>query len=144
MIFVTEIHTKICQDFFMISIVRQGKYHLIETKEQTKILILDNTDIFEWITREKGQMLERSHKKLGEENELAEGNYRLYHIHYEEKFTDEMHLELFVGEGKWQGYLLPNGFPSATKKTEKEYQIIPTKELITKVLVNEHQGAAWL
>lgn len=129
----------------MISIINRGQYRLIETTEKKRILILNNKDTFAWFNvGNAGEIIERFYGKIQEENTLAEGSYRLYHVHYEEKLTPEIHLELFVGEGKWQGYLLPEGLPVSTKKQEKQYPITPTKELITKVMVGEQFGASWL
>ncbi len=113
----------------MIKLIDQGFYKLIETKNQTKILYLTNK-IYAWINvAEIGEILVASHKPHKTDNILALGKYRLYKVENEPKLTDLMHLELLVGEGIWQGYLLTTGLPT-TK--EKRKRIIPTKELITK------------
>ena len=62
---------------------------------------------------------------------IASGKYRLYKVKDEPNFVDLFHLELLVGEGVWQGYLLPTGLPTAEKKRNR---IIPAKEVITKSL----------
>lgn len=114
----------------MIKIHQQGSYKLIETKGQTKILILDNNDTFAWINAEDiGEILVTSHKKHKTDCILAAGRYRLYEVKDEPQLTDLLHLELFVGEGIWQGYLLPTGLPNDEKKRNR---IIPTDEVITK------------
>ncbi len=113
----------------MIKIVARGKYKLIETKHNTKILILDDRETFAWINAENiGEILVSSHKVHKEDNLLAVGNYRLYDVKDEPQFTDQQHLELQVGCGFWQGYLLPTGLPSDKKKRNR---IITTDELLT-------------
>ena len=61
---------------------------------------------------------------------MAVGKYRLYKVMDDPNLTDTWHLELAVGNGLWQGYLLPTGLPNNRKKRNR---IIPTDELITKV-----------
>ena len=80
-----------------------------------------------------GEILVASHKSHLVDHLLAVGNYRIYDVRDEKNLTDLMHLELFVGEGLWQGYLLPTGFPNEKKKRNR---IIPTRELITKLQTN--------
>lgn len=114
----------------MIQLLQSGKYSLIETKSQTKILTLDNKKTFAWINAEEiGEILVASHKSHRTDNILAIGNYRLYNIKDEPNLTDLIHLELLVGDGIWQGYLLTTGLPKGKKKRNR---IIPTKEIITK------------
>lgn len=114
----------------MIKVDRQGTYHLIETKGQTKILVLDGTATFAWVNIEDiGEILVSSHKTHTVDHTLSIGQYRLYTVKNEPELTDLMHLELHVGNGTWQGYLLPTGLPTANKKRNR---IIPTKEIITK------------
>lgn len=113
----------------MIQILARGEYKLIETKHDTKVLILDNEKTFAWITAANiGEILVTSHKAHREDNLLAVGNYRLYDVKDEAKFTDQQHLELQVGCGYWQGYLLPHGLPTDEKKRNR---IIPTHEVLT-------------
>lgn len=114
----------------MIRILKKGKYRLIETKGHTKILFLDKTATFAWINAAPiGEILVTSHASHAVDHLLALGTYRLYEVKDEPKLTDLLHLELFVGEGTWQGYLLPTGLPSDKKKRNR---IIPTVEIITK------------
>lgn len=114
----------------MIKLIREGNYSLIETKGQTKILTLDYTYLYAWVfAQDIGEILVSSHKKHTVDHLLSVGKYRLYDVKQEPKLTDLKHLELFVGEGLWQGYLLPTGLPSDKKKRNR---IIPTKEIITK------------
>ena len=113
----------------MIKLLEQGTYHLIETKGHTKILTLDKKKTFAWVNAEDiGEILVTSHKTHTVDHLLVIGKYRLYDVLDEKNLTDLEHLELFAGEGHWQGYLLPTGLPNEEKKRNR---IIPTKEVIT-------------
>lgn len=114
----------------MIKVLKEGLYELIETKKQTKILILDKLKSFAWINAgDIGEILVTSHKSHVAGSIVALGKYRLYQVKDEPDFTDLVHLELLVGQGKWQGYLLPTGLPSNKNIRNR---IIPTTECITK------------
>ncbi len=114
----------------MVKVIKTGNYTLIETKEQTKILTLDDTQTFAWVNVvDIGEILVTSHKVHKADAILAIGRYRLYDVDDEPNLSDQLHMELCVGEGVWQGYLLPTGLPSDTKKRNR---IIPTNEVITK------------
>lgn len=113
----------------MIKIIQQGNYTLIETRRHIKIFRLDR-DVFAWITAKGiGEILVSSHNPHVTDHVLANGTYRMYEVLDEPRLTDLTHLELFVGNGKWQGYLLPTGLPTGKKSRSR---IIPTKEIITK------------
>lgn len=115
---------------YMITLIREGEYVLVETKLQIKILTLDNTKQFAWVNiMDIGEILVTSHKVHKVDHILAMGKYRLYKVKDEPDLTDLKHLELSVGKGVWQGYLLPTGLPTVTKKKKR---IIPTKEIITR------------
>lgn len=115
----------------MIKLIQQGNYSLIETKGQIKILALDEKTVFAWVNlAEIGEILVTSHNPHKTQHLLALGKYRLYLVDDEPKLTDLMHLELFVGHGQWQGYLLPKGLPTSE---DKRHRIIPTEEVITKI-----------
>ena len=110
--------------------IKEGRYKLIETKHQTKILILDGKQTFAWINAEDiGEILVETHKIHSTDCTLAIGRYRLYSVKSEPHLVDTFHLELCVGVGEWHGYLLPTGLPNESKKRNR---IIPTKEVITK------------
>lgn len=112
----------------MITRLRTGFYKLIETKNNIKILSLDN-EIFAWIeTIGFGEMLIITRREHKTDCKLSEGRFYLYDVKDVEGITDLMHLELEAGPNCWQGYLLPNGIPAGTKKKLKA---IPTHELIT-------------
>ena len=114
----------------MIQVLARGEYKLLETKNYTKILIFDNEKTFAWIVAKNiGEILVTSHKTQEQDNLLSVGNYRLYEVKDEPKFIDQQHLELQVGCGYWQGYLLPHGLPTNEKKRNR---IISTSELLTK------------
>lgn len=103
---------------------------MIETKDNTKILILDVESVFAWISvKEIGEILVTSHKTHIAEAILAIGKYRLYDVKDEPKLSDQLHIELSLGEGLWQGYLLPTGLPTSK---DKRNRIIPTSEVISK------------
>jgi len=119
----------------MIKLLRKGKYSLVETRNDVKILKLGGKT-FVWIfTKSIGEMLVTTHRSHRTDQKLSKGEYRLYEVKDDPKLTDMLHLELFIGEGDWQGYLLPTGFPKdlpaqAGKKTRS--RIIPTIELISR------------
>lgn len=118
----------------MIKLLKEGAYKLIETKGQTKILSLDSKT-YAWVNvAEIGEILITSHKEHKTDNILAIGKYRMYKVKDEEKLTDLTHLELLVGDGQWQGYLLTTGLPTTGKRRRR---IIPTSELITKTSFNK-------
>lgn len=115
----------------MIRVIQRGIYRLIETKNQTKILILDDKNIYAWIDVSGiGEILVGSHKLHKSDCVLAAGNYKIYSVKKEPKLSDQLHLELYVGSGMWQGYLLPTGLPDNKKKRNR---IIPTTEVITSI-----------
>ena len=111
----------------MIKLLKKGKYTLVETRNDTKILTLDEKSYIWIFSRSIGEMLITTHKKHKTDQKLSKGEYRLYEVKNEPKLVDTLHLELAIGEGDWQGYLLPTGFPK-DKKTRS--LIIPTNELI--------------
>jgi hypothetical protein len=113
----------------MIKLLKKGKYSLVETRSDVKVLKLSGK-AFVWIfTRSIGEMLVTTHRGHKTDQKLAKGEYRIYKVSADEPdLVDTMHLELSIGEGDWQGYLLPTGFPK-DKKTRS--RIIPTTELIT-------------
>lgn len=113
----------------MIQLLRQGIYKLIETRNQTKVLILDNKDAYAWINAgEIGEILVVTHKNHPADAVLATGDYVLYTVKNEPYLVDLVHLELQVGNNEWQGYILPTGLPTDKKKRNK---IVPSNELIT-------------
>lgn len=113
----------------MIKLIKKGKYSLVETRNDVKILKLDKKT-FVWIfTKSIGEMLVTTHRPHKTDQKLAKGEYRLYDVEDDPNLVDQLHLELSVGEGDWQGYLLPTGFPKDSKTRSR---IISTYELISK------------
>jgi hypothetical protein len=113
----------------MIRLLKHGNYSLIQTFDHTKMLILDDIGRYAWISApEIGDILVTSKKKFNAESVVATGNYRLYYVKDEPNLVDLEHLELFVGKGKWQGYLLPSGLPGDSKTRSR---IVPTREVIS-------------
>lgn len=111
----------------MITLIKTGEYKLIETKEDTKILYLDD-QIFAWVhPRSIGEILVVSHRQHRLDCVLSIGRYDIYGVKDEPSLTDLQHLELEVGRYSWQGYLLPTGLPNDRKKRAR---IIPTPQLI--------------
>ncbi len=122
----------------MITIHKSGQYKLVETKRNTKILHLD-ADTYAWIETPKfGELLVFSHVAHKSDCILSTGHYTLYNVDDEPKLSDQRHLELEVGNRKWQGYLLPTGLPDARKKRSR---IIPTLEVISGNRRYAHQKA---
>jgi hypothetical protein len=111
----------------MINLIEKGKYKLIETKGQVKILYLGKKQ-FAWVwVEEIGEILVSSYTEHDIDHVLARGKYKIYEVENEPNLVDLMHLELEVGEGLRQGYLLLTGLPDDEKKRSR---IIPTKELV--------------
>lgn len=111
----------------MIKVLKKGTYKLIETRQQIKILYLDETP-YVWLFIPKiGHVLEVTHKPHKAEHALAAGNYRLYDVKKDRRFSQHKHLELFIGEGQCQGYLLLTDLPTERKRRTR---IVATDELI--------------
>ena len=112
----------------MITYLRKGTYTLVETHGQTKVLKLDEQETFAWIWAENiGELLVYSHNPHQTDHILCKGEYTLISVEDEPEFTDLIHLQLEVGSGSFQGYLLPTGLPS---EEDKRKRIIPTTEVI--------------
>lgn len=112
----------------MITLQSFGFYRLFETKHGVRILRLGHTD-YVWIRAEGiGDILTASVRAHWARNLLAEGQYRLYQIEAEPAYSDQMHLELLVGESDWQGYLLPSGLP---RRDNRRVRVIATNETIS-------------
>lgn len=112
----------------MIELLKHGKYHLFESVSQTKLLQLDSKH-FAWINaKDIGEILVSTHRTHRLDCLLSIGSYRLYAVLNEPEFSDMQHLELFVGDHTWQGYLLPTGLPTPKKARTR---IIPTNQTIT-------------
>lgn len=112
----------------MVELIEVGNYKLLETKNQVKILELSDK-VFAWINVQGiGEILVTSHNPHKTDSLLAVGRYRMYDVEDDPDFSDHIHLELSVGSGQWQGYLLLTGLPDDTKKRAR---IVPTHEVIS-------------
>lgn len=115
----------------MLQVTGSGTYKLIETKDNIKILFIDDKNAYSWKNANcSGDLV---YLKLDTDKIccfLSVGNWRLYEIKDEPGLTNGNHFELNVGKGKWQGYLLPKGFPTPLNKRA---HISQTSEIITKV-----------
>ena len=114
----------------MIKLISQGNYQLLETSHDTKILKLDN-HTYAWpYAKPIGEILVLSYLQYNPitTHRITRGLYRIYSVKNEPRLTDLKHLELSVGVGLWQGYLLPTGLPHKKKQRSR---IIPTQEIIT-------------
>jgi hypothetical protein len=114
----------------MIDLITSGHYELIETKHNTKILYLDD-NTYAWVEPTSiGEILVTTHNVHKTDCTLSIGEYRLYSVDDQPRLTDLIHLELAVGDNRWQGYLLLTGLPDDKKKRAR---IVPTHEVITNV-----------
>ncbi|HSX05853.1 MAG TPA: hypothetical protein VLF69_05260 [Candidatus Saccharimonadales bacterium] len=112
----------------MIVLRRSGTYTLGETAGGTKLLYLDGTE-YAWVEPLAfGALLVLSRYNPKPKLLLSAGKYRLYTVADEPGLVDEPHLELEVGNGQWQGYLLPVGLPD---RAQIRRRIIATDECIT-------------
>ena len=112
----------------MIKLLKEGYYKLTEAKGDTKILNLEGKD-YAWVNASGiGEILVAANQSLETDHTLAVGKFRIYDVKDESKLTNLLHLELFVGFGKWQGYLLTTSLPTSL---EIRKRIIPTSEIIT-------------
>lgn len=116
----------------MIKLLREGSYRLTESKGHSKLLTLDNIHTYAWLyAKNIGDILvstQRSHKT---DYIMSTGRYRMYQVSDDRKYSDHIHLELHIGKGMWQGYILPKGLPS---ESDGKHRIIATEEIITKVI----------
>lgn len=130
MTYVTEEDAIVCYFVPMVKLVRSGGYKIIETWGETRILSLDGGENYAWVFAgdEIGEILVSTKKRFASHYTLVKGKFRLYEVKRESKLSDGFHLELYVGEGLWQGYLLPSGLP---KNKEIRHKILPTQQIIT-------------
>lgn len=111
----------------MIKLFRSGRYKLTETKHHIKVLELDKA-AYAWIEPPSvGGILVASRHAQRIDAMLSVGAYTIFEIEDEPELSDQLHLQLEVGIGMWQGYLLPTGLPNEKKIRCK---IIPTQEVV--------------
>lgn len=110
----------------MLKMVQRGDYKLFDAKENKKVLLIDDMPfVWENAVLRKDLSPDSEHDKTI----LASGKYRLYEVANEPGFSDMFHLELSVGCGNWQGWLLNNSLPV---NKDNHTNTAPTKEIITK------------
>lgn len=120
----------------MITVIKAGNYRFITTVDRLSVLSLDNKRNFFWEEQNEGIVLVyQSSEKKG--HIVQAGKYRLYTVRGEPRLTLGGHLELLVGKGKWESFLLPSGLPTDLiyRKT-----IIPTNECISRSSNTEDVG----
>lgn len=116
----------------MIKQIKRGTYRLVATKDHKRMLYLDGQG-YQWAYAEHiGDLLAFSKHPHTFNYLLAVGAYAIYRVADEPKFVDLDHLELEVGQGKWQGYLLLTGLPTRSKIRSR---IEATREVITGLAV---------
>jgi len=117
----------------MVKKIKEGKYELFETKSGSRVINLNGHGKYVWLKIENiGEVLAKSEKNYNPDRILAKGYFRLYDILNEPELTDLPHLEVCIGLGQWQGYLLPRGLPGKGGK----HRIIPTGEILSKGVCN--------
>ena len=114
----------------MIKVIEKGTYKLSITKVSNRILSLSGNRNYAWLHIGKiGEILVLL-KTLPQTNyTVFVGPYQIYEVKDEPDFTDTVHLELYIGRGEWQGFLLTTGLPTVE---DPKNRIIATKELIIK------------
>jgi hypothetical protein len=112
----------------MVRLINSGMFRLMETNHGIKLLEL-NRKIYAWIVAPRiGSLLIYSvypHKIVGI---LSRGHFKLYYVVDEPQLSDDLHLEVEVGGGAWQGYRLLTGLPD---RVNTRKPIMPTRELIS-------------
>lgn len=112
----------------MITLLKKGMYKLVETKHHARLLYIDGK-VYAWVTvANVAEILVASHRTHKTDSIICIGEYRVYDVADEPHLSDQQHMELEVGQGHWQGYVLRGGLPDADNK---RCRIIPTHELIT-------------
>lgn len=113
----------------MIKRVETGIYRLTETPHRMKLLSLSRHGKYILTGIEGiGDILAVTRRPHRIHATLSAGTYHVYDVIDEPHLSDQLHLEVEVGAGQWQGYLLPTGLPSGDKLRSR---IIPTHEVVT-------------
>jgi len=113
----------------MIQLIGSGSYRLNGAGDSARLITLvsyKDRRTYAWGVSNGIQLVDQEPDETY--YALGAGKYRLYQVSDEPGLTNQLHLELSLGEGIWQGYLLPEGLPDR-RKTKT---MIPVKELITK------------
>lgn len=113
----------------MIKLVKKGKYKLVGTPDHKIILFLDEQGYHWGHAKRIGLLLTFSKHAHRLSYLLTQGEYKMYDVKNETQLVDLYHLELSLGRGRRQGYLLLTGLPTSKKIRSR---IVPTAELIPK------------
>lgn len=111
----------------MINLIETGKYKLSGSKDKM-VLSLGDKDYLWTHARGIGELLTLAKKSHPLEYTLAQGDFTTYAVKDEPGVVDLEHLELSLGHGEWQGYLLLTGLPTPDRIRRR---IIPTDEVIS-------------
>ncbi len=101
---------------------------MVGTKDHKILLYLGKQGYLRSYAPKIGELLTFSKREHNTEYVIAQGNYRIYKVKDEPELVDLEHLELSLGGGAWQGYLLLTGLPTEEKIRSR---IVPTEEVIT-------------
>ena len=112
----------------MIKLIDQGEYTMVRTKDHKTLLCLGEKGYLLSYAPKIGELLTFSKRERKTDYIIARGNYRIYRVKDDPELVDLEHLELSLGRGKWQGYLLLTGLPTLRKLRRR---IVPTDEVIT-------------
>lgn len=112
----------------MIKIIEQGQYSIVRTKDHKTLLYLGEKGYVRSYAPKIGELLTFSKRERKTDYVIARGNYRIYSVKDDPNLVDLEHLELSLGRGRWQGYLLLTGLPTSRKLRRR---IVPTDEVIT-------------
>ncbi len=112
----------------MIKTITKGNYKLVCAKDGERILYLKDQAYLWSHAKGIGELLAFSRRTREISHTIVEGNFRIYNVKREPELVDLKHLELSVGNGRWQGYLLLTGLPTSSKVRSR---IVPTDEIIS-------------
>ena len=116
---------------YMIKLIESGKYELVETETNLKVLMFGSTKAFLW--KNSGCSGKLEYIKFDPNQiccTLSVNNYRLYGVANDTTLNNGIHLELYAGKKIWQPYLLSKGLPTVKNKKKPISKI---DEVITKV-----------
>lgn len=112
----------------MIKQTSQGHYRLLGMRGGGRILHLDGQGYHWNYARGIGEILTFCKHPHKEQYVLSQGGYKIYAVQNEPHLVDLQHLELSLGNGRWQGYLLLTDLPTRRKIRSR---IVPTSEVIS-------------
>jgi hypothetical protein len=112
----------------MIKTLDKGTYLLVRTKDHKTLLYLGEQSYLWNYAPKIGELLTFTKHEHQTDFVLARGDYRISKVKDEPDLVDLEHLELSLGKGTWQGYLLLTGLPTVKKIRSR---IVPTGEIIT-------------